>query len=214
LAVAPEPLAVAPEPLAAAPEPLAVTPTPLPVDSETHIAKSPKPAPVASGSREPAGKPRSLRQATAVRPGGLPVETLRLRVGQSGLLRFKTDIVQYQVEDSRICSAVRFDSRELTLIGKAVGATSLLARAEGDQVAGRYRIEVSQATANTVDDETMERLRRSIRELFPRSQVSVRGEGGRLVVSGQVRSDEEAHQILALVRRIRLVPVVDRLQVR
>jgi Flp pilus assembly secretin CpaC len=63
-------------------------------------------------------------------------------------------------------------------------------------------------------DRQWERLRDTLRDLYPDSDITLTPASGKLIVQGTVASDDEAIQILSLVRRMQLIPIVDRLVVK
>ncbi|MEO1972277.1 MAG: BON domain-containing protein, partial [Pirellulaceae bacterium] len=58
------------------------------------------------------------------------------------------------------------------------------------------------------------KLEQAIHQMFPAAVVTIGEERGRITVTGEVDSNDEAFKILALVRQVHLVPVIDRLTVR
>ena len=74
-----------------------------------------------------------------------------------------------------------------------------------------FRITVGRAAGIAEEDE---KLRQLLAELFPDSDVMLTDRQGKLVVDGLAKDQQEAVEILSVIRSVRLIPVVDQLQTR
>ena len=165
--------------------------------------------------------PKETVVTSDVKPNGEPNEPtvthhrLQLQVKQSGLLRLPREVEKVEVVNGELCEAILFENREVSIIAKSEGTTHVMLTMKGDQASTNYLIAVTAPQAAAQSRVSSQgKLAQTIQGLYPNANVEVTEENGRIVVSGEVSSNDEAFKILALVRRVRLVPVVDRLRVR
>ena len=165
--------------------------------------------------------PKETVVTSDVKPNGEPNEPtvthhrLQLQVKQSGLLRLPREVEKVEVVNGELCEAILFENREVSIIAKSEGRTHVMLTMKGDQASTNYLIAVTAPQAAAQSRVSSQgKLAQTIQGLYPNANVEVTEENGRIVVSGEVSSNDEAFKILALVRRVRLVPVVDRLRVR
>ncbi|MBM4000040.1 MAG: hypothetical protein FJ297_10975 [Planctomycetes bacterium] len=205
--------------------------------SESPSSRSADVVPAGSTSESPAS---SGTDPAPSRPVAEPLITHRkldLGVRQSMSVRSEFEIARAESVDPTICDAVQFSPFELTLIGKRDGQTHVrvwfknqdqdqstggeqqekpsgAAPAPSREASTNYLIAVkSPEDQARVADREYDKLLASIRSLHPDARVELISSGDRLVVQGTVSSEDEAIQILSLVRKVRLIPVVDRLRV-
>ena len=121
---------------------------------------------------------------------------------RSKLLRTKVDIYRTAVVDPAVCDVVQFTPREISIIGRAQGATHVTFWFEdGTHEPITYLVRV------VPDPEVQERreaqygvLEEILAELFPESKVELVPVADKLIVRGQARDAAEAAQILAVIR--------------
>lgn len=130
----------------------------------------------------------------------IEVEVIKRR---SKILRMKQDIFRVAVADPSVLDFVAFGSREIEIIGKETGSTTVTLWMGTEQQATLLSILV-----NVVKDEAVDNQRRleyseladMINELFPNSRVQLFPIADKLIVRGQARDEEEATQIMSIVR--------------
>jgi hypothetical protein len=175
------------------------------LNPDTKVTQAPKETVVTSDVK-PNGK---LSEPTVTH------HRLQLQVKQSGLLRLPREVEKVEVVNGELCEAILFENREVSIIAKSEGTTHVMLTMKGDQESTNYLIAVTAPQAAAQSRVSSQgKLVQTIQGLYPNADVEVTEEDGRIVVSGEVSSNDEAFKILALVRRVRLVPVIDRLRVR
>jgi pilus assembly protein CpaC len=112
-------------------------------------------------------------------------QPVNLGISKSVVIDLPRDIKDVLVADPKVANAVVRSSRRAFIIGNAVGQTNVFFfDAEGKQIAG-FDIAVSP---------DLDGLREAIHEVLPDSDVTVRGIGEGVVLSGSVSSQQEAQQ--------------------
>lgn len=121
---------------------------------------------------------------------------------RSKLLRAKVDIYRTAVVDPSVCDVTQFTPREISVIGKGLGATHVTFWFEDDS----YR-PITYLVRVVADPEVEERreeqyslLEEHLAEHFPNSKVRLHVVADKLIVKGQARDAAEAAQILAIIR--------------
>ncbi|HTN73728.1 MAG TPA: pilus assembly protein N-terminal domain-containing protein, partial [Pirellulaceae bacterium] len=127
---------------------------------------------------------------------------LEVNVGRSLLLRTKNDIYRTAVVDPKVCEVVQFTPREVSIIGKSVGATHLTFWfRDGDGVPVTYLIKVApDPMARARLEQEYFLLENLIAKLFPDSKVYLMQVADKLIVRGQAKDIEEAAQIMTVIR--------------
>jgi len=127
---------------------------------------------------------------------------LTVTVRRSKLLRTQHDIYRTAVVDPAICDIVQFTPREVSLIGKGVGATTVTFWfKDGQHRAVSYLVKVVPDPQERRNVEQQYRLLEDVlAELFPDSKVRLVHVADKLIVKGQAKGAEEAAQILAIIR--------------
>lgn len=148
--------------------------------------------------------------------GSAPLQKLKLPV--RGTLRLPADAGNWDVivEDTQVCDIIRFKQDEISLIGKKVGTTRLQLRSKqgATEATSNYLVTVNpQMETDDLGQAEYAKLRQLLSDLYPDCRVRLIPEVGRLTVVGTVTCQEEAVEILRLVRSVRLIPVVDKLTV-
>lgn len=164
---------------------------------------------IAANSSQPLTQPDTTRAVN-----------LYMTKAQVRTLTIGLPIRQVQLRDQAVCQAVTSGSNELKLIGLDNGVTQLVVWAEASDAAepkvGVFNIHVEDVvdvTGESVGDKTAT-LNQSIARAFPNCRVSVKQSNGQLVVSGHCDSSDSAAQVIRLVRKTCLIPVVDELRIR
>jgi len=122
---------------------------------------------------------------------------------RSKVLRMKQDIFRAAVADPTILEFVAFGSREIEIIGKETGSTSVTLWV-GDMANPRLlSLLVTVKKDDAVDD--LRRLEYGeladmINELFPNSRIQLFPVADKLIVRGQARDEQEAIEIMSIVR--------------
>jgi hypothetical protein len=147
---------------------------------------------------------------TAERPNGRRPAEIRLAARTSYPLQAPGRVARVTVVDRSICEVVQRSPYELALVGKQEGQTGVSVWLEGQRTPQVYRIVVGRGGTTAPDKGKLDRL---LAELFPDSQVRISQRNGAMHVDGNARNRQEAIQILSVVRSIKLVAVVDNLQV-
>ncbi|GIW93110.1 MAG: hypothetical protein KatS3mg110_1151 [Pirellulaceae bacterium] len=154
-------------------------------------------------------------------PSGVPRWDARLLthrqldvlVRQASHIRTQQPVARIDVLDRAVCDVIQFSPYELAVVGKQVGVSMVRMWYEGQDNSTNYLVSVRAVEPVAVADDQFEQMRQMIREMFPKAHVEIISETDRIVVRGTATSNEEALQIVSLIRKLRLVPVVDRLVV-
>jgi Flp pilus assembly secretin CpaC len=124
-------------------------------------------------------------------------------------------IQSLMVSQERVCRALASDGR-IYLVGGELGESIVEVRSSSHAEPKLLRVKVIapwQRSHHGVAD--LDQLLHAVRPLCPDSKLSIRAqEDGSIVVQGKVDSRETAKRVLELTRKLILVPVVDKLEVR
>lgn len=129
---------------------------------------------------------------------------LEVNLRRSKLLRTKLDIMRVAVADPATVEIVAYGTREVEVIGKQTGTTSLTVWLGNEQQTRILSVLVSVTHDTSVDDRRrMEygELQTMINEMFPDSKVQLIPIADKLVVKGEARDIEEATRILSVLRK-------------
>lgn len=129
---------------------------------------------------------------------------LKIKFRRSKLVRAKIDIQRVAVADPSIVEIVAFGTKEVELIGREVGATTVtlwMGDADNTSILS-FLVTVTHDTG-VEDRRKLEygELEGMINELFPGSRVQLLPIADKLIVRGQARDVEEATHIMAMIRR-------------
>jgi pilus assembly protein CpaC len=113
---------------------------------------------------------------------------MRLIEGRGELLQFDRDISRVAVAEPKIADAVVVSPREVMVNAKGAGRTTIVIW-ETDAAPARYEIEVVKDTSD------WDAFRKAIAESANGSAVNVSGSGETIVLSGQVKSAEDAKRL-------------------
>jgi pilus assembly protein CpaC len=129
---------------------------------------------------------------------------IKVQLHRSKILRMKQDIFRVAVADPTILDFVAFGSREVEIIGKLTGSTTVTFWI-GDEVnAQLLSMLVTVVKDDAVDDRRRleyGELEAMINEAFPNSRIQLVPIADKLLVRGQARDEEEALQIMSLIRQ-------------
>jgi pilus assembly protein CpaC len=129
---------------------------------------------------------------------------LEVNLRRSKLLRTKLDIMRVAVADPATVEIVAYGTREVEVIGKQTGTTSLTVWLGNEQETRILSVLVSVTHDTAVDDRRrMEygELQTMINEMFPDSKVQLIPIADKLVVKGEARDIEECTRILSVLRK-------------
>ena len=125
-----------------------------------------------------------------------------VQVHRSKLLRTAKDIYRTAVVDDGVVEIVQFTPREISLIGRAQGATHVTFWFDDPATQPvTYLVKVEPDAGQVkIDEEKYQLLEDMINEMFPDSKIHMQLIANKLVIRGQARDSEEAFQIMALIR--------------
>lgn len=129
---------------------------------------------------------------------------LEVPLRRSKILRMREDIFRVAVADPSILDFVAFGSREVEVIGKLTGSTTVTLWLGDEQNAQLLSMLVTVAKDDAVDDQRRleyGELEAMINEAFPNSRIQLMPVADKLLVRGQARDEEEALQIMSLIRQ-------------
>ncbi len=129
-------------------------------------------------------------------------EELKVISNRSIVLRTRYNLYRTAIVDPSVCDIIQFNTREISIIGRAVGSTHVTFWFED----GTFK--PITFTVNTMPDpsvrdrraEQFKILENQIAKLFPNSKISLILLANKLIIRGQARSAEEASEILRIVK--------------
>jgi len=128
---------------------------------------------------------------------------LKVTLRRSKILRMRQDIFRAAVADPTIIEIVAFGSREVEVIGKEAGSTTLTLWLGTEDHAQLLSILVTVTRDTAVDDRRRLQygdFQQMVNEAFPNSKIQLIPIADKLIVRGQARDEEEATQIMSLIR--------------
>lgn len=165
--------------------------------------------PVALGAavlgQEPAVDPAAVEGINrAISHISEPTAELRLEQGHSKVVLFKQNVSRASIADPSIIETTPFTTRELELIGKSPGRTTVSVWL-GDENAEElfsFVVHVTpQARDLSVRDMEIKKLEQQVSRLFPNSFIRLIPVADKIIVKGQAKDAEEASQIMSFLRR-------------
>ncbi|MFP6610732.1 MAG: pilus assembly protein N-terminal domain-containing protein [Pirellulales bacterium] len=131
-----------------------------------------------------------------------PSGELNVTMRRSKVLRCKENVFRLAVADDRVCDVVQFTPREVSIVGRAVGATDVTFWFVGeDQRPVTYLVRVTpDPELQKTREHEYQILEQVLAEQFPDSKVYLVPVADKLIVKGQARDAEEASQILSIIR--------------
>jgi pilus assembly protein CpaC len=129
---------------------------------------------------------------------------LSVTLRRSKILRMKQNIFRASIADPSLVEVVAFGTREVEIIGKQTGSTTLTLWTGNEQ-----QPQILSVLVNITRDDAVEDLRRLqygelqdlINEMFPNSKVQLIPIADKLIVRGQARDEQEATQIMTVIRQ-------------
>ena len=121
---------------------------------------------------------------------------------RSKILRMKQDIFRAAVADPTVLEFVAFGSREIEIIGKETGSTTVTLWLGNDQNSQLLSMLVTVVKDDAIDQQRRleyYELESMINEMFPNSRINLIPIADKLIVRGQARDEEEATQIIAVL---------------
>src|SRR5215471_9861024 len=133
-----------------------------------------------------------------------PSREIALIEGRGELLQFQNDITRVAISEPKVADAVVVSPREVMVNAKGPGRTTLVIWETGAEPA-RYQIAVSK------DMSDWEAFQKHMLESAQGDPITVTGTGDTIVLSGSVKSAEEAKRLAGLAQA-RAKTVVNLLQ--
>jgi len=122
---------------------------------------------------------------------------------RSKILRMKEDIFRAAVADPSVLDFVAFGSREIELIGKETGSTTVTLWLGEEGNARLLSMLVTVKKDDAVDKQRRleyRELEAMINEMFPNSRVHLFPIADKLIIRGQARDESESVEIMSIVR--------------
>lgn len=148
-----------------------------------------------------AQKEKVLRLVDEVVTADLELNIVKRR---SKILRMKQDVFRVAIADPTIVEFVGFGSREAEVIGKEVGTTTMTLWLGNEDDAQLLSVLVTVTRDDAVEDQGRKDfadLSSLVNEMFPNSRVILIPVADKVIVRGQARDEQEAVQIMALIRK-------------
>lgn len=123
---------------------------------------------------------------------------------RSKIVRMKADIFRVAVADPTLVEVVAFGSREVELIGKETGSTSVTLWIGTEQQPESLSILVTVKKDDAVEDHRRleyGELQVMINEMFPNSKIQLIPIADKVIIRGQARDEQESVQIMSIVRK-------------
>jgi pilus assembly protein CpaC len=123
---------------------------------------------------------------------------------KSKIIKMKQDVFRVAISDPEIVEVVAFGSREIEVIGKSNGSTTVTLWLGTQQQATTLSILVTVTKDNAAEDRRRYEygeLQIMINELFPNSKIQLIPIADKLLVRGQARDEQEAIQITAVLSK-------------
>lgn len=133
-----------------------------------------------------------------------PEAVLTIPKRQSKIIRTTLDIHRVSTADQGVVEIVAFDPREIEVIGKDTGSTSMTIWLGEGPEATTLSVLVKVEADKTIDEQRRleyGELQDMINEMYPGSKIRLFPVADKVVVKGQARDAEEAQRILSIVRQ-------------
>ena len=130
-----------------------------------------------------------------------PQYHLELEKRHSQLLMTNRNIRRIAVTDSTVANYVQYSPTEVSVVGMELGKTDMTFWFEDEEMPSIYEVAVVN-DAGLEEQRTLDfgRLERTLKKLFPNSQVAIIPVGTQVLVRGIAYDGEEAQNILQIVR--------------
>ncbi|MEM6981094.1 MAG: pilus assembly protein N-terminal domain-containing protein, partial [Planctomycetota bacterium] len=141
------------------------------------------------------------------------------RVTQVTSMTLPATISRVRIGDSSVCRVVAVQARHLRILGCGEGKTNIEIEMteSADSVPTKKvfqcRVISAEEKLNVIDNGE-DALKRLIKQRYPTSQIRMQTVRDRLVVSGSCDGNDEASEIIRMIRKARLVRVDDQIQIR
>ena len=122
---------------------------------------------------------------------------------RSKILRMKQPIFRAAIADPSIIEIVAFGTREVELIGKESGSTTVTFWLGDEDNPHHLSLVVNVEKDDSIEDRRRleyGELQEMINEMFPNSRIQLIPIADKLIVRGQVRDEQEATKIMSLLR--------------
>jgi Flp pilus assembly secretin CpaC len=134
-----------------------------------------------------------------------------MRVGEK-------DILKCEVDDTSVCRAIVTADGEVALLPGKVGvtrATLWVKEPNGQSKVETADIQVGEVLPiDNADSVEIGRLNESLRRLYPNTTLQVVASDRCIEICGEADTEQQAREVLQLVRKLCLVPVKDKVTVR
>ncbi len=122
---------------------------------------------------------------------------------RSKILRMKQPIFRAAIADPSVIEIVAFGTREVELIGKESGSTTVTFWLGDEDNPHHLSLVVNVEKDDSIEDRRRleyGELQEMINEMFPNSRIQLIPIADKLIVRGQVRDEQEASKIMSLLR--------------
>lgn len=123
---------------------------------------------------------------------------------RSKILRLKQDVFRVAVADPSLIDFVGFGSREVEIIGKEAGSTTVTFWVGKEENAQLLSVLVTVVRDDAVEDQGRKDfadLNSLINEMFPNSRIQLIPIADKVIVRGQARDEQESGQIMSVIRK-------------
>ncbi len=194
-------------------QPLALDAIPTRIEDQ-NTSESPESTRLTDSSNSDRALPQSIPEFKSESVDSVVTTNHRMLIGLREAVKRETKhpIHAMSVEREDICQLIQTGSRSFSLIGLREGTTriALITDEDGQRKAEIRQVVVGRQMAAEPDLTAIaDNISRTVRELYPDSQVAVDVDGQALVVSGMAESEESARAIVSLIRKTALTPVID-----
>ena len=127
---------------------------------------------------------------------------LRIGLRRSKILKMKQDIFRAAVADPSILEFVAFGSREIEIIGKTPGTTTLTLWLGSEQQPRLLSLLVTVDRDESVEDRRRleyGELQQMLNEMFPNSKIQLIPIANKLIIRGEARDEQESIRIMSIV---------------
>jgi hypothetical protein len=199
--------------------PVAVRPVPIAVVRDALA----EPAAIVGSAVQPLKSPKldDFDPPSGAASGAAKLTPLYMSRTQVCSLTLGGEVRGVKVANESVCQAFAAGPNQIKLIGTGNGVTRLVVWADSDEADAptrmrSFEVHVKDAVETTGDavGEKAKLLNQSIHRAFPRANVLVLKSRDQLVVAGNCESEATAKQIIRMVRKTCLIPVIDELVVR
>ncbi|MDB5386772.1 MAG: Type secretion system secretin RcpA/CpaC, associated with Flp pilus assembly [Planctomycetaceae bacterium] len=123
---------------------------------------------------------------------------------RSKIIKMKQDVFRIAISDPEVVEVVAFGSREIEVIGRSNGSTTVTLWLGTQQQATTLSMLVTVTKDDSVEDRRRfeyGELQIMINELFPNSKIQLIPVADKLIVRGQARDEQESIQIMAVLAK-------------